>query len=309
MNTKQENRLNMYLAVQAICNDLIAIYSVLPNFTDLFNQFITVIKNIKKFSEAQELDYKGKTATKNVLKSDLTGKTMEVIRRVVAYATVNDLYDLKEKVNYNESDLKKCADTELRTVCQVVHSETTAELASLADFGITQAMLDELQQTINDYFEEVPSPREGIISRKNATAALKEEFNKGNELLSQRLDKLIEMIKTSNPEAYHSYKNARIIVDLGKGRKNGSYSIPGITIDFESGLPLGGVNVAVVGTTKVVMTGIDGLFDIAVEGPGEYALRAEKEGYKALVEEEITLNGEPINVELELEKEAPVMEA
>jgi hypothetical protein len=291
----------MFLAVQVICSDLIAVFSALPNFTDLFTLFNGVIKNIKSYSEAQALDYKGKTETKSVLRINLIDQTLEIVRRVVAYATVNNLYELKEKVNYNQSELKRLTDTELRTICQVIHKETTGVLTPLAPFGVTQAMLDDLQHTIDDYFAEITSPREGIISRKNATAALKEEFKKGNQLLWKGMDKLVEIIKTTDVESYKSYKNARIIVDLGKGRKKSQYSIDGLAIDFESGLPLGGVSISVVGTTKVVMTGIDGIFSIPVEGPGEYSVRAERSGCKELIEN-VTVDGVPTDVALEMEK-------
>jgi hypothetical protein len=301
MNTKQENKFSMYLAVQAICNDLLAIFALLPQFTNWFTQFGTVIKNIKTYSEAQELDYKGKTESKGARKQTLIDQTMEIIRRVVAYATVNDLHDLKEKVNYSASDLKRSPDTALRTICQVVYEQATSVFTELGTYGVTQVMLDDQQLAIDDYFKEVTAPREGIISRKNATVALLVEFKTGDEILTKRLDKLVEMLKITNPEAYNSYMNARIIVDLGKGRKKGEYMISGKVIDFATGMPLSGVTVAVVGTTIVVITGVDGLFNIPVKAMGNYVLRAEKNGYHELIEEEVFVGLEPLDLTLELE--------
>ena len=303
MNSKQENKFTMYLAVQAICNDLLAVLSLLPQFTDWFTKFTTVIKNIKTYSEAQELDYKGKAETKGARKLNLIDQTMEIIRRVVAYATVNDLYELKEEVNYSTSELKRSADTVLRTICQVVNESATSVLTELDTYGVTQAMLDDQQTAIDDYFKEVTAPREGIISRKNATAALLVEFKTGDEILRKRIDKLVEMLKTTDVEAYKSYTNARIIIDLGKGKKNGHYAIDGKVIDFETGMPLSGVAVSIVGSTIIVMTGTDGIFNIPVNAMGEYVLRAEKEGYKALVEDEVIVGAEPTDVILEMEKE------
>jgi hypothetical protein len=304
MNTKQENKFSMYLAVQAICNDLIAILTLLPDFTTWFTKFTNVIKNIKTYSEAQELDYKGKTENKAALEGTLIEKTMEIVRRVVAYATVNDLFELKEQVNYSESDLKRSADTELRTICQVINDRATGVLPELATFGVTQVMLDEQRTAIENYFKDVTAPREGIISRKNATTALVEEFKSGDEILNKRMDKLVEMLKTSDTATYNSYMNARIIIDYGKRRKTSLYVIKGVTIDFETGLPLAGVTVSVVGTTLIVMTGADGVFNIPVKAPGLYSLRVEKEGYKVLIEEEVMVGEEPTDLTLEMEREA-----
>jgi hypothetical protein len=301
MNTNQQNKLDMLLAMQAICNTNMAELTLLPQFEQWFDELGNIVKNIKKLSEAQELDYKGKTETKATLKSALADKTMDVVRRVVAYANVNDLYELKQEVDYTESDLMKAADTNLRTICQVVKDRALSVLPELATYGVTQAMLDELQTAIEDFFAEISSPREGIISRKNATSALKEEFKKADEILYTKLDKLVGILKTGNPEVYNSYVNARIIIDLGRGKSNGHYSIKGKVADFESGLPLGGVNVSIVGTTQVMMTGIDGVFDLAVKEPGVYQVRGEKEDYVVVVEEAIVGEGQEELV-LEMEK-------
>jgi hypothetical protein len=302
MNTNQKNKLDMLLAMQAICNSNMAVLLLLPQFDQWFQALGNVVKEIKRLSEAQELDYKGKTETKNSKKNFLINNTMEVVRRTVAYAMVNDLYELKQEVDYTISDLIRCADTELRTICQVVNERATSVLTELASFGVTQAMLEDQQTAINDYFGEITKPREGIIGRKNATSAMKEEFKKADDIVNNRLDKLVAMLKTSNPEVYESYTNARIIIDLGHGKKNGEYKIEGETIDFESGLPLAGVNVSIVGTTTVVMTGPDGLFNIPVKSAGDYALRAEKDGYKVLIGEEVIVGNGQEEVVMEMEK-------
>ncbi len=300
MTNRQENRLTMMLAVRAICSDLAAIFSLLPNFSDLVIELGNIIKHIQGLNEAQELDYKGKTDFKNSLITDLITKTMDIVRRVVAYATVNKLYELLEEVNYSESDLKRLADTQLRTVCQVINDRTTTVLASLNDYGVTQALLDDQALANTNYYKELTSPREGIIYRKIATTAMAEAFKESTKVLVV-MDKLVETLKDSDPDSYLSYVNARIVVDYGKGKKKEEFFISGKTIDFDSGLPLGGVHVSIVGTTTVMMTEIDGLFNIKVSGPGEYMLQGERDNYRTLLEE-VSLNGEPTDVVMEMEK-------
>jgi len=187
-------------------------------------------------------------------------------------------------------------------MCQVVNERTTGALHELAVYGVTQAMLDEQQAAIDAYFADLVKPHEGVISRKNATASILEEFRKGDEILTLRLDKLAGMLMTSNPEVYKSYMNARIILDLGHRKKNGEYKIEGETIDFESGLPLSGVNVSIMGTNSVVMTGPDGRFSIPVKNAGDYSLRAKKDGYKVLIDEEVIVGNGQEEVVMEMEK-------
>ncbi len=290
----------MFLAVKLVYADLAAVLDLLPNFTDFITLFTNAIKSIQRLTEEQLLDFKGKTDLKNSSASDLISKTMGIIRRMVAYTTINYLYELEEEINYSESELNKSTDDDLRAICQVVHDKASNELTNVADFGITQDMLDAQQTAIGDYSTNVSAPREGIMNRKYATAALQDAFKEATSALAP-MDKLVSMLKDSDKETYKRYMNARIIVDYGKSKKDLEYTINGRIIDFESGLPLAGVSVAVVGTTIGVITGIDGTFPLTFKSPGEYTLRCEKEGYKAILNV-VSVIGETAEVEIELER-------
>jgi hypothetical protein len=300
MNNNQRNKLDMLLAMQAICKSNMAVLLLLPQFAQWFQALGDVTKQIKLLSEAQELDFKGRTETKNAKKYLLVARTMDVVRRTVAYATINELYELKQEVDYTHSYLIRCADTDLRTICQVVNGRATSVLNELGTFGVTKAMLDAQQDAIDDYFAEITKPREGIISRKNATTALKEEFRKADDIVYNRIDKLVAMLMTSDPEVYKSYMNARIIINLGRGKSNGELSISGRVIDFENGMPMGGVNVSIVGTTQVMMTDINGFFNIPVKTVGDYQVRGEKEEYQvAVMDITVGMDQEELVIEME----------
>ena len=300
MTNKQQNRLSMMMAVAVICKDLAALFALLPNFTDLVTQLGILIKRIQDLGEAQELDYKGKTDLKSQVVNNLISQTMIIVRKVVAYATVNNLPELKEVVNYTESELKRMTDQDLRSACQVIHDETAEVLPSLADYKVTQHMLDDHQAAIDVYEQELTSPREGIIYRKNATTELSKAFKESTSLLNV-MDSLVEMVRESNPEAYNNYMDARIVVDHGKGKKETTYTISGKVCDFETSKPLAGVQLSIPGTTIVVVTALDGLFNITVSAMGDYQLEAEAEGYKVQLLD-VTVDGQQTGLEIDMEK-------
>ena len=96
-------------------------------------------------------------------------------------------------------------------------------IASLPDYGVTEAELTALQTAIDEYKAMESSPRLGIIDRKAATGQIGMLISENSRILKNQLDKLIGQLEEENPEFYRDYFNAREIIDLkgGNGKSNG----------------------------------------------------------------------------------------
>ena len=70
---------------------------------------------------------------------------MDILRRVKAYAEVNELPELKGAINYSPAVLRKKGGVAWGTICRVVHNETLKIVAQLGDYGVTENLLDEQQ--------------------------------------------------------------------------------------------------------------------------------------------------------------------
>lgn len=300
MTNNQINKLSMMFTLKIIVMDMLALYSALPNFSDLYALFEGLLKDIQKYGESQVKDVKGLTDEKDIYSQNLIGKAMQIIRKVLPYATKNNLSELKEVINYNESFLKKTPDINLIQICRLIHKSVGDEVSHLGDYGITQVLLDGFNTDIELYENSIGKPRAGIVYRKDATTAIKQSFKEMDGVLV-KMDEVVEMLRTDNPEAYNAYMNARNIVDYGKTRKNGGYSITGMMIDFNSGLPLAGVKASIVGTDVVAVTKLDGLFVLPVKVPGDYRVMGELTGCKPVVVD-VTVTGKDELLEIEMER-------
>jgi hypothetical protein len=301
MTNVQINKLSMMFTIKIIVSDMLALYSALPNFSDLYALFEILLKDIQKHGESQVKDVKGLTDEKEINSQNLIGKAMQIIRKALPYATKKNLTELKEVINYTESFLKKTQDVNLIQICRLIYKSVEEEVDNLNDYGITKALLDDFNAEIDLYESSIGKPRAGIVYRKDATTAIKKAFKETDEVLA-KMDEVVDMLKKDNPEAYSAYMNGRIIVDYGKGKKNGSYSISGMMMDFGSGLPLAGVKVSIVGTDIVVVTKLDGLFVLPVKVPGEYKVMGELTGYKQSLTD-VTVTGKDELTEIEMERE------
>lgn len=216
MTDRQENKRSMYLAVQRVCNRHNSVWSGLGAFVTAFGDFEGIIQQIEDARLIQEGQTTGITENKQKEEDEMIDKTIEVGSAVFAYASDTGNNELKEKVDYSPSALMRSRDTILRDRCKLVHDETEKIISELGDYGIVETDLTELQKEIDDYTEIIAKPRTAIGTRATATTQLVELFKQGDNDLNDRMDRLVEQYKKDEKKFYREYRNARIIVDLGK---------------------------------------------------------------------------------------------
>lgn len=216
MTDRQENKRSMYLAVQRVCNRHNNIWSGLGAFVTAFGDFEGIIQQIGDARLIQEGQTVGIAENKQKEEDEMIDKTIEVGSAVFAYASDIGDNELREKIDYSPSSLRRSRDTVLKDRCQLVHDEANNVIANLSDYGIVAADLTDLQNAIDNYVDIIAKPRTAIGTRATATTQLVDLFKQGDGVLNDRMDRLVEQYKKDEQKFYREYKNARIIVDLGK---------------------------------------------------------------------------------------------
>jgi hypothetical protein len=314
MTSLQESRLSMFMAVRDFLTANATITATLPNYAGYFTAVQNGITSIQTIREQQEFDKTGITENKNQLKVTLVAQAIDISRKVVAYATVVNNTVLLEEVRYSESDLKRSPDTILKDRCQVIYDRANANVAALATYGVTAAILTNLQTAITNYNAAIPKPRLGINDKKQATIQLSNLLDTVDSNL-YKIDTLVEIVRTSQLNFYNSYKNTRKIVSTGVG----SLALRGTAIDIQSGDPVtnatftfsqnGGTSKAASASASgngnghiVKKTAAKGNFNIKSMPEGNYSVTVTKPGYKDKVVTVSVTDGELCDLEVEMEK-------
>ena len=133
------------------------------------------------------------------------------------FAYAEDVGDtvLREKMDVSYSDLIAPRDSIVGQKCQGIHTEANAVIASLAPYGILPLDLTDLQGFIDAYELVISAPRVAITVRKGATERIETLIREGTTILTNRMDKLMVDFKTSHPDFYQEYFDARIVVNRG----------------------------------------------------------------------------------------------
>ena len=167
------------------------------------------------------------------------------------------------------------ANGEVLTAAQLNHMEdgiakANENIANLADYGITQAMVEQLDTYINSYTSSTKKNELDVEERVVYTKEIRELIAQLHDEIENNLDKVMMIFQFSNPSEYQLYMQARNSMPKRHAKKsNGEVTeeeagiLTGLVSDKADGMPIAGATVKLTGTDYKTETDSDGeyLFD------------------------------------------------
>ena len=214
MRNNSFSEMTMEMSVRDFLSQNTPITNGIAQFTPLNTTLTSSIVQWQVLAEVQVTDKRGIAQNKNLLKNSLAVMAYETGRKVCSYAlSVNNL-TLYNETNISDTKLKRATDNMLKEEAQLIYDRANANVAALAPFGITAALLTNLQNAINTYVTTIPKPRLGITERKQATMQIKALKVIIRDTL-KKLDLLVEGMRYSQPNFYNGYKACRKTIHTG----------------------------------------------------------------------------------------------
>jgi len=205
--------------------------TIITNTVATINQ---IFVEIDETNARQNRKSTGLTQKKNEFREQLNNTTDVFLGIFRSYAKTIGDDELYENSNMSISEIKKIKDTEIMVTVNTAKTYATDHLLDLANYGMNQTMITDYQTQADGFVEYLTKPQEIIAERKTATAHLKVLLKQLDEQLTEYLDNHMMQYKTTQPQFYHDYENARIIFDDPTISK----SLMGTVTDQETGLPL-----------------------------------------------------------------------
>jgi hypothetical protein len=129
-------------------------------------------------------------------------------------AKTEDL-NLEAQTHLTLAGLDKLAVEDLEATGKRISELATARLAALADYGITQQDVTDLDDLKTKFHGVKTAPRDAVIDRKKQTDTLPDLISNLRSIFRRRLDRQMTTFKRKQPEFYAGYLAARVIVDRG----------------------------------------------------------------------------------------------
>lgn len=215
MNKKQESSLNMYQTVHELLVRSSASYADHPALITAVDHLGVKLPEIRREVERQLVGTVGYAQAKAAHNGRMRDLTMAVSLGMLAYATEQDDLALSGRINLSRTAQARQPDAVLGRQSTVVLDQAVALGAELVPYGIDAALLEELRAAIRVNEELLNAPRHAIATRKSATAALAQRMQETRQLVTLRIDALMERYRLQDPAFHRAYLNARIIVDRG----------------------------------------------------------------------------------------------
>jgi hypothetical protein len=208
----------MFRVTSNVCHNHDHLYVVIPAFVDGVNQLDDNIVEINRNSQQQSGTIpKGASSEKNFAIDLLAQEAVKVANGIYVYAYTSGDRPLQTKVSVNKSMFYTGHDNDALVLAKNIADEAHKYAEELAEYyGIEEDAIKALDEAVAGFELVINKPIATIGKHKLYTGNLKQLFAETDSVLCDRLDKLITLFKTSDPEFYFLYKNARNVINTAQ---------------------------------------------------------------------------------------------
>lgn len=203
----------MFLNTQEILDAHTDKWSGIPVMVNAKNEFDELIQRILEVNERTLSQSGAVTASKAGTLDAVVQKAVMLSGAMQAYAAFTGNVELAAKVKLTKTDITSARETDVEKTVSPVINAARKEMTNLADYGITEAQITELETSIDDFNSMIGRPRTIRNQAFAAISELEELVNTANDVAKQKLDNLMLLFQTTQPGFYDEYLRARTIVD------------------------------------------------------------------------------------------------
>lgn len=212
----------MYETVKSVLMENQSVWNGIPAFSAMLNTYSGKLQMLEQLTLEQETALSGVTAMKTKVRAELVEKVFTLTAGLRALALNTDDVSLAERVGFSRSVLNRLSDLDLINRIEEILASGAEHLSALADYGVTQTLLSEIESSRDEFVNLRGAPRMAILDRVTITAQIKVVIRELDELLYNGLDMLMVALKAENANFYAHYVEARAIIDSNRKRKAGN---------------------------------------------------------------------------------------
>jgi len=221
MNQNEENKSNMYNAVEAVFAANASIVAEVPALGEVHTDLQSLIAEIETTDGELMKTTEGKTSAKSKVIKELIASIVPIASAASAYAMRKKLVELRAAVDYSENQLKHLTQIELPIKVKNIKDAAQGVIADLANYGMTQADLDLVDEKLASLKASVENKDTGFTDHVALREALYGLFDSADDLLNEEADSIVEVLKKTKLDFYNQYFAARVVKNLGGSRGGG----------------------------------------------------------------------------------------
>jgi len=220
MQVKLVNKLNMYQAVQLVCDEHPDAWETIPAFGQIYQLFVEKLSFLKQQSYLHTHTTIGVREAKDIERTLVVKKALVIASALRSLGSLVSDTKLNAQLRFSHSKLMQCNATRLLQYLDSITNAATEHIAELPDYGITESKLEELLLLRNQLEQTLLTTRNAIVVRRSLSTELEILTHDIDRLLKVSLDQLMQVIGSDHAEFLRQYQAARLVVDhKGKSGK------------------------------------------------------------------------------------------
>ncbi|WP_289054747.1 hypothetical protein [Carboxylicivirga marina] len=213
MNKSHDRYWRMFNNVETVLDENSAVWTLVPIITEQKNLLDELIQRIEEVYGNNHADANAITRNKANIKEALMMKASILAAALYVYGDMTNNEVLKSFKKVSKWNLDNMKETELVSTTQSIIQAANENREALAPFAVAEPQITELETSLDDFSALIGQARN---VRNNVYANIKEAdqlFDEANNLLRNRMDKVMRLFEINNPKFFDLYTRARVIVN------------------------------------------------------------------------------------------------
>lgn len=216
MNKLQKNLYSMLGRVRALILDNAAKFGAMPALEMLKNMFLALYDEIGETDIAYLSAKAGKTDAKHNCEDAMIDAVIPLASIIGSYAVMHGNMELAARVRTTPSELDKMRERDTLNKCKEITNEADQLSEALnTEYLWTVEKTQAVKDTITACENSLNVQETGGVEKSALRLKLIESFSEAMDLLNEKMDKVMEIFLSTDPEFYNEYQSARVIKDLG----------------------------------------------------------------------------------------------
>jgi hypothetical protein len=225
MKTKQSAKLKMQQEVLKVMNENKNIWGVVPQLQNVMEVFSENVKAVEKLKSEKGKEIKPLLEYKLEKRKELIDSSLPPLNVLLAYGHDIKDKDLLKKLNFSRNKLTKSKDLDLIENCKFIYktahklymkSLETKEVETnkendIFGYGLNDKMLEEIEIAEKAFVESLSGLKAAIKNKTLVGQEIISRLKENDKLLRNKIDLLISIFETSNPELLKNYSESRIL--------------------------------------------------------------------------------------------------
>jgi len=214
MKTQFENRYNMYLSLKDFFLSRLAVFTLLPHFSEFHALFLASLTRIATLLEQWTKLKSSANIVKPVLRDHLILLMLDATKKFFAYAQyIKDDVLIKQAL-FIKTNTPRASNSKLVDYGNTIYTLAQESLEALDIYGITAASQLLLRKAIDDFKAANPSVKNTNLELKTISSNIEKEFANAKNAVDE-IGYLVASVESSNPELFKAYQNAIKVYNYG----------------------------------------------------------------------------------------------